>query len=116
MKEAKMELIEKEAGPMTTCTDSGNRIQIVAGDADCIRVFMRRQDNQTAWRVLGSQDQRDEIFLAAWRNVPVTYLDGLTLRGKRLLPEYAAWTEIGVYGLDLFTNDSCSVVLGLRDN
>jgi hypothetical protein len=111
-----MELIEKRAGPMTIWTDSRNRIQIVAGDADCIRVFMRKQDDQTAWSVLGSQDQREEIFLAAWRRVPVSYLDGLTLGGTRLLPEHAAWMEIGMDGLDLFTNDSGSVVLGLRDD
>jgi hypothetical protein len=110
-----MDLMEKTAGPTTIWTDPASRIWIVAGDADCVRVFMRKQDDQAAWKVLGSQDQRDEIFLAACQNVPVSYLDGLTLRGERLLPERAVWTEIGMEGLDLFTNDSGSIIFSLPD-
>lgn len=110
-----MELIEKAVGPTTMWTDPEGHIRIVAGDADCIRVFVRQQDDQAAWKLLGSQDQRDEIFLAVCRNVSVGYLDGLILGGKRLLPEHAFWTEIGMDGLDLFTNDSGSIILSFPD-
>ena len=110
-----MSFIEKTDGPTTIWADPGGRIRIVAGHADCIRVFMRQQADQTAWKVLGSQDQRDEIVLAACQNVPVSYLDGLTLGGKRLLPEHAFWTEIGMDGLDVFTNDSSSIALSFPD-
>jgi hypothetical protein len=107
------ELTEISAGPLTFWRDDQGQVQVVAGDADCIRGFMRESD--TDWQVLGSPDQREEIFLAARKSILPADLSKLILCGERLLPEPGQWEEIGIEGLDFFTGDSGHVRLGSVD-
>lgn len=111
-----MEFFETPAGAMTFWKDGSGQVRIVAGTADCIRVFLRGREDPTNWCVLGSPDQRQEIFLAASKSIPSTTLETLSLGGIRLLPDHARWEEIGRDGLDLFTDDSGDVELSLPEH
>jgi hypothetical protein len=53
--------------------------------------------------------------MTSHRNTNSEEEDGALWR-RLYYPERASWTEIGMDGLDLFTDDSGSVVLGLTDN
>jgi len=108
-----MKLFETPEGPMTFWKDSSGRIRIAAGDADCVRAFLRRRKDQSIWSVFGSPDQRQEIFLAVSGPVPVASLDELSLGGIKLLPEHCRWEEIDREGLDLFADDSGDIELRL---
>lgn len=82
---------------------------IVAGGADQVREYVRTLNPR--WRVFGSPDQPDRIFIAADKDVAQKTLRQLSINGVMLLPNGSAWEEIGIDGIDLFTSDSGDLAL-----
>ena len=98
-----MPLVVVHRGGLTTWTNRIGAPEIVAGPANLVREFM--ETKAPRWRAFGSPDQPNQVFVAADHHIDIQTLNDLWIGDEYLLPEGSIWNEIGLSGVDFFSDE-----------
>lgn len=82
----------------------GGRVMIVAADAVTLSAMVHNGEISATWRLYGSPEQPDGLFVAAHPELAATTLATITFHGNCLLiPHGEEWLPLGIADLDELT-------------